>query len=142
MTVTTARPAPRRRGYYSADRTRPALTWADKGVPSNRQRDVRVTASNVGAFSKGDRARWGECAGGIVPRRTVGLAERLPVETMARPWRDLPDPAARPDTDPTDGTVLISGRFKVKSVVAATPGTGAPESCTECWMITCECGKW
>ena len=113
------------------------------GAPVHGMRTMRGNGSRgPGAFTKGDRARWGECAGGIVPRRTVGLAERLPVETMARPWRDLPDPAARPDTDPTDGTVMISGRFKVKSIIAATPGTGAPESCTECWMITCECGKW
>lgn len=126
----------------SLDRTRPVPTWADKGVPGNGLRHPRANGTRpVGAFTRGNRGSWGESAEGIVPRRTVALDERLPVETMARPWRDLPDPAERPDTH--DGRVILSGRFTVKSIIPAddTPD-GEPSACGGCWMITCECGKW
>ncbi len=127
----------------SLDRTQPVPTWADKGVPGNNLRHPRANGARpIGAFTRGNRGSWGESAEGIVPRRTVALAERLPVERLAHPWADLPDPVERPDTH--DGRVIISGRFNVKSIIPADDAdeSAEPTACTECWMITCECGKW
>lgn len=125
----------------SQDRTRPVHTWTDKGVPGNGLRHPRANGARpVGAFTRGNRGSWGESAEGIVPRRTVGLAEALPVERLAHPWADLPDPVERPDTH--DGTVIISGRFRVRSIVPADDGPTEPTTCTGCWITPCECGKW
>lgn len=113
------------------------------GAPDHGCRTYRGNGSRgPGAFTRGDRASWGETACGILPRPTVGLAERHTITACARPYADLPDARERPDTDATDGTVTLSGRFRVRSVVAASPGTRTPDLCTGCFMITCECGKW
>jgi hypothetical protein len=110
-------------------------TWADKGVPSDATRHPRANGARpVGAFHRGNRGSWGETAIGLVPRPTVALDARLPVVAASHPYADLPDA-------PDDGCVIISGRFKVKSV-KADPTPDEPTACKGCWITPCECGKW
>lgn len=116
------------------------------GVPPNGLRNARANGQRpVSAFTKGNRGSWGEAdtRAAMMAEHgiTVALDARVPVLVARRPWRDLPEAPLREATH--DGMVMISGRFKVKSVIAADHGDeSAPSACTGCFMIICECGKW